>query len=558
MQADAAPETTTSSRAGWISRLPGGVVTRSAAAARLCAALVAALLTLARAGVLRVRAVSHRFASVTGPAAWSTACTAARAIRRGASALAALLLRACRVGVAAARSVAGAVEDVVVLVGRLARQGGTWLRQGAAAVGSAARSTARVAGRAFGRGAGVIAALLLRGRGIVIATGRGAIRLVGVLAVAVGAIRHRARARQLGVRRSAPSLWRGAAGRVDRSTRGGGELGPGGSGTAAPTRRAATVFGSVGRRDGVRRPSTITSAARRLDSHPKLVLSAVAAIVASGLCGIAMAHVFEPEGDPSSITRSGLTVKLPPGWESAEIKPGRPSLTSPIAAVPSGETEAGFVVGKLSSNAAAERMFEGVQQAGEGRTQVRLGRLLGWRYARLRPGPRLVGTGYLVPTTPGAIVMLCHASKDEARAHLSQCARAATTIVVGGERLRELPSVDRSRKQLTGVIAALRSSRADGRKRLAAADFAPGQIRAAISLKVSNQRAARSVDQITRLDNGHSIDDLASALRAAAAAYGRLAVASAMGSASTYREASRAVAREEEAIRRELARVSAL
>jgi hypothetical protein len=553
--APAAPEVTSSSKAaGWIPRLADGVVTRSAAAARLCAALVGALLTLAGAGARRFRAAWHRFAAVVVPAARGAARTVARGIRRGANAIAALLVRASRAGVAAARRVARVVGDVVPLVGAVGQRGSARLRQAGAAVGSAARSAARTAGRAFGRGAGLIATVLRRARRVVVPTGRGAIRLVGILAVAAGALLHRVGARLLRVLRSARMPWRGASRRVDRPTRIAKPLfvGPG----PRARRRAANGSASVGQRGRVRRPS-FRGSERRPFSTTKVALAAVAAIVASGLSGIALGGVLESDRGPSSVTRSGLTVTLPRGWEPAETKPGRLALMSPIAAVPSGRTEAGFVLGRLSSQRTAERMFEGVQHAGEGRTRVRLGKVLAWRYAGLRPGPRLVGTGYLVPTTGGAVVMLCHAAKHQDRARLAQCARSATTLVVAGERSRELPSVDRSRQQLIGVIARLRSSRSAGRRRLAAAELAPGQIRAAISLKVSHQRAARSVEQIPPLENGHSLGDMATALRAAAAAYGRLAVAAAVGSASTYREAGRAVAREEEAMRRELARVGA-
>jgi serine/threonine protein kinase len=382
--------------------------------------------------------------------------------------------------------------------GSAAQRGSAWRHRFAAAVGRVARGAAGVAAQTAGRGATAVRGLFLR-----------ASRLV-----------HR------------------AAERVD-----------------VLVKRLALFAGGAGPR--TRRFASIRSMVLSPPSHAKLVLAAVAAIVASGLSGIALGAALEAKGGTSSITRAGLTVLLPPGWEPAEIKPGRPALTSPIAAVPSGETKAGFVVGTLGSQTAAERMFEGVQHAGERRTHVRLGGLLGWRYAGLQPGPRLVGAGYLLPLTNGAVVMLCHASKGEGRARLAECARAATTIVVGGERLRELTSVDRSREQLIGAIATLRSSRSEGRERLAAADLAPGQIRAAIALKVSHQRAARSVEQISPLENGHSLEDMATALRAAAAAYDRLAGAVATGSRPAYREARRAVAREEEAFRRELVRVSA-
>ena len=474
---------------------------RFAAAVRGCVALMATALVVAGAAGRRGQAGLRRLAV----SLISGARDAAGAFRRGAHLFWALVLRACRVVLRAATRAAGGVKRLIRNAGSAARRGGASRHRFVSAIGSPARGGAQAARR----GAMAVWALCLRARRLVVAATTQVAGLArGLLLFAVGAAR-----------------------------RGG-----------AAFRRFAAAVGSVA-------AAAASSRGGATLPHAKLVLAALAAIVVCGLSGIALGRVIEPQEGPSSITRSDLTVELPPGWEPADINPGRPSLSSPIAAVPSGETNAGFVVGTLRSQAAAERMFEGVQQAGEGRTEVRLGGLHGWRYAGLRPGRRLVGTGFLVPTTSGAVVMLCHASKVEAAARLAECGRAATTIVVGGEPPRQLPSVDRSREQLIGAIARLRSSRSDGRERLAAADLAPGQIRAAIDLKVSHQRAARSVEQISPLENGQSLKDMATALRAAAAAYGRLAVAAATGSRSAYREARRAVAREEGAFRRELARV---
>jgi serine/threonine protein kinase len=470
-----------------------------AALVRGSLALIATALVVAGAAGRRGQAVLRRLAV----SATSGARHAAAAFRRGAHALYGLVLRACRLVLRAATRAAEGVKRFMGSASGAARRGGASRHRFASAIGRVARGGAQAAGR----GAIAVWALCLRAvRLVVAATPRVAGFARGIVLFGAGAAR------------------RGGAG-FRRYT-------------------AAVGSGAASSRFGATLP------------HAKLVLAAVAAIVVCGVSGIALGRVIEPEEGASSITRSGLTVTLPPGWEPAEINPGRPSLSSPIAAVPSGETNAGFVVGTLSSQAGATRMFEGVQQAGEGRTQVRLGGLLGWRYAGLQPGRGLVGTGFLVPTTSGAVVMLCHASRYEG-ARLDECARAATTIVVGGEPPRQLPMVDRSREQLSGVIATLRSSRSKDRERLAAADLAPGQIRAAISLKVSHQRAARSLERISPLQNGQSLKDMATALRAVGAAYGRLAVAAATGSRSAYREARRAVAREEGAFRRELARVSA-
>jgi hypothetical protein len=162
----------------------------------------------------------------------------------------------------------------------------------------------------------------------------------------------------------------------------------------------------------------------------------------------------------------------------------------------------------------------------------------------------------MVPTARGAVVVICHAPEDSA-AGLAECDVAASTLVVPGERPSRPPAIDRSGQRLARTMAALRSSRSEGRRRLAAADLAPAQARAATSLQRSHERAARSVDRISSLENGYSIAELSAALHATAAAYGRLAAAATTNSRSTYREASHAVTHQEEALRRELEQASA-
>jgi hypothetical protein len=180
-----------------------------------------------------------------------------------------------------------------------------------------------------------------------------------------------------------------------------------------------------------------------------------------------------------------------------------------------------------------------------------LGTTYAWRYAGLRPRPRLVGVGYVVPAASGAVVMLCHASKAAATGRLAECGRAATTLTVPGAPTHRLPVVDRLAERLNRVVAALRGSRSHGLRRLAAAKRPFDQARAATSLERGHERAAESLD---RLDDGRSLASLTAALRAAADAYGRLSDAAETGSRSAYRDAHRAVALDEQALRRELTR----
>jgi hypothetical protein len=461
---------------------------------------------------------------------------------------------------AAAQRCVALMAALLALASAAGRRGRAGLRRFAGAVGPVGRDAASMMAEATRSGARVLWGLLQRAWRLAVAAGRSLAAQAGVAAVVAGVTLHRAHTGLARLKRSTPSRVQDGGGRFPRFVRRNGKpvTGLAGSRTTPASEGRPTFFGSVPTPGRARGLASIGSAALSALSHRKLVLQAVGAIVAAALSGIALGHAVEPKGKgPSSVTRSGLTVQLPPGWEQATFDPGRLTFSSAIAAVPSGETKAGFVVGKLSSQATAERVLERVQREGDGRTQVRLGGLYAWRYAGLRPRPTLVGTGYVVPTSGGAVLLMCHASKDEARVRLTECGRAATTLVVRGDRPRQLSSVDRSRERLIRVTATLRSSRSEGRRRLEAADLAPGQVRAATSLKRAYQRAARSLDQVLALENGDSLGSLGAASRASGAAYGRLARAATRSSPSGYRKASHAVVREEAAVRRELALVSA-
>jgi Protein kinase domain len=305
------------------------------------------------------------------------------------------------------------------------------------------------------------------------------------------------------------------------------------------------------------RPAAAGTAGPRAFRYRRILLLAVGAIVASALSGIALGLAFEPEERPTSVTGSGLTLQLPRGWEPADRDLSVPAFPAAIAAVPPGTGGAGFVAGKFNSLIAAEQILERLQRDGDGRTRVRLGGTSAWQYAGLRPRRNVVGTGYLVPTAGGAVVGICHASRDEAPVRLAQCKRAATTLVIRGEQPLQLSSADRSNERMIRAVGTLRASRSEGRRRLEAAELARGQVRAAASLRNSHQRASRSFDRISALESGFSLGDLSAAARQLAVAYGRLADAARTTSRSEYREARTEVARGEAALRRELARTGA-
>jgi Protein tyrosine and serine/threonine kinase len=505
-----------------VSRSPGNGETRPGVAAplpgavRRCEAMVSALLALAGAVVLRAHEALRWCARSLGPIASAVASLAAEARRRGVNLARALCRGARRLALVAVRRAAEMVAVLLLLAQNAGRRGYSALRRSARAAAPKARGGGSAAASTARRGAEVAWPLFLRACRLVLAAARRGV----VASAGAGRRAHRALLR---TRRSAPAVLAG----VSRPKRRRGNPNP-----PVPTM-------------GI----TQLSATRR-----RFFLPAVGAIVASALSGIALAYAFEPKAGPSSVSRSGLTVQLPRGWEPAAADSVLPTLSPTIAAAPSGETGAGFVAVRLSSLAAAEEMLGEVQTARQGRTHVQLDGLDAWQYAGLRPRPHVVATGYLIPTTGGAVLGMCHASTDDAPVRLAECKRAATTLVVRGERPRPLPSADRSNERVTRVIAVLRASRAGGRRRLKAAELGRGQARAASSLKRSYERAARTLDRISALENGYALENLSAAVRNAGVAYSRLAHAASIGNRSAYAEATHAVVREEDVLRRELAR----
>ena len=286
------------------------------------------------------------------------------------------------------------------------------------------------------------------------------------------------------------------------------------------------------------------------------VLIAGGAIAASVVAGTAIGGSTDVEEGPSSVARAGMTVQLPPGWEETAPDAAWSAISPALAAGPSKESTAGLVVAKLSSLGVAQRMLDDLQGDRHGGTPVRLGNRYAWRYAELRPRPQLVGSGYAVPTADGAVVFICHAARSEARVRLAECDRAASTLVIRGEGSRPLSALSPSEERLVRAMATLRSSRSEGRARLAAADQPRGQAGAAAALQRDYSHAARSLDGLPPLENGRSLDGVSTALRDAAAAYGSLADAAESDSRSAYREAGQEVILREDDLRRELARAS--
>jgi hypothetical protein len=284
------------------------------------------------------------------------------------------------------------------------------------------------------------------------------------------------------------------------------------------------------------------SPGRRLAWASSAVMAA--AVLVSAFAGILLARSGGDDPQPSRIASSALTMRLAPGWTETRAPGDTASLLSdPIAAAPPGEDGLAIVAGRARDPVAAARLLS--TQGGGPPAGARLGRLETWRYTGLRPGPNLVATGYLAPTTGDPLVVMCRAPRGDARARLPECERMASTITLRDESAVRLSAIEAREKRSQRVMTGLVRRSVAARRRLARARLASQQAEAARGLERIYRRAARDLADTTPA--------LTRSLRATADAYDRLARAAAAVDRSRYRAAVRLVRESEAAVLREAA-----
>jgi hypothetical protein len=289
---------------------------------------------------------------------------------------------------------------------------------------------------------------------------------------------------------------------------------------------------------------------RRLLTAPRVVLAG--AVLVSAVAGMLLARSGGDEPQQSRLASSALTLRLAPGW--AETRPGGETaslLSDAVAAAPADEHGVGIVGGRVENPVAAARHL-GIE-GGAPPAGARLGGLETWRYARLRPRPNLVATGYLAPTTGDPLVVICSAQVRDAAAHLAECERIASTITLRGESGVPLSAIEAREKRFQRAMTSLVRYRVAARRRLARERLAAGQADAARGLERIYRRAATDLAGMTSGAGRAAHAALARALGATADAYGRLARAAAAVDRSRYRAATEVVRESEAAVMRKAA-----
>jgi hypothetical protein len=286
----------------------------------------------------------------------------------------------------------------------------------------------------------------------------------------------------------------------------------------------------------------------RVPSEPSLRAFGVAvALVGCVIGGLLLARIVGEEEGSTRIASSALSVQLPEGWDSTQVDGDSSiALSAPVAAAPLGENGSGLVAGRVDDPVALD---ERLSADAARRTAVRLGRLQAWRYSGLQPEAGLAAVAYLAPTSEGSLLVICHARRSAAPERLHQCEGIAATIALRGARPATLASVGEGQHAVSEVMDALRGERQEGRRELADARLPGEQALAARGLAESYRDAAERLESSPAIEDGAG-SGLAELLRAAASAYGELAVAAKDRDRSDYRAATRVIVRREAEVER--------
>jgi hypothetical protein len=169
---------------------------------------------------------------------------------------------------------------------------------------------------------------------------------------------------------------------------------------------------------------------------------------------------------------------------------------------------------------------------------ARLGRLDVTRYPGIRTRQGGIATVYLANTTGYSALILCQGSADAGSRSLQDCAKAASTVSVRGERPVAVTQQQRAGFE-RAALQKLAAERMAARSRVAVAAAADDQAAASGSLEASYLQAAGRVELSGMY--GPTTDALLGALRAAGAGYGDLATAISEGDQEAYDAARAAV-----------------
>jgi hypothetical protein len=284
------------------------------------------------------------------------------------------------------------------------------------------------------------------------------------------------------------------------------------------------------------------------------VAAALLALIATGAVGWLLAGgggSVEPEA--SVAVNKGLRLQLPPGWTRGDRAEAVPAPAGAIVAYPPGDRGSGTIAFATGSSPGemAERLLARTGSAPARLSVARSGSFGGWRYAPLRFGARAEGTGFVLPTTTGSIVVICYTSNPSGTGRLPfSCRRIAAGASPLSGRLVTVQAASPAGRDLTDSINQLRRRRAAALRRLTQAKRSEFQARVAGDLERAYFAAARAVAALPGERN--ELGRLTDALRRAGTAYGDLARAAALEDAPGYEAARVGIRAGEQGVRKAL------
>jgi hypothetical protein len=265
------------------------------------------------------------------------------------------------------------------------------------------------------------------------------------------------------------------------------------------------------------------------------------ALVASTAVVITLSRTSaRDDAAPVRISAAGLSLDLPAGWQrTAAPNPRFDWLSGTLGAAASDGTHRALVTGLIREPGAGQRGLRALLPQGASSETVRVGRFEASRYSHLQLGAGLTGTAYVIDTTGESMALICRGPAGTANGVARDCAQAASTAALSGERPVS-PAVAARRPVLVReAVQQLAAQRLAARRRIAAAVVADDQAKAVRGLEAIYLHAAGRIDLSGAY--GTRTENLSAALHAASAGYGDLAESIAASDQRAYDAARAAV-----------------
>jgi hypothetical protein len=277
-------------------------------------------------------------------------------------------------------------------------------------------------------------------------------------------------------------------------------------------------------------------------------------LLAATAGGWLAARAVDDDGPPRAAA-GGVDVVIPAGWSAAE----QPDLitglnvTAPAVLTPGPTSPTGLIAGMVPGQRVLidpRRLAAAIQAKPPKPEAVRLGDLRAWRWTGLKArNPARVVTLYAVPTSAGTAIVACYGPRG-ANTPPTACSEAAASLRIRGEQAYDPALGAAWRGNIRSATATLARRRAPARSLLARAQRVSTRATAARRLAAAHSSALAAIDfrgVPPQAADPHAA--ISAQLRALASDYRRLAQAAGRPTGRAYRNAQRAIARDDAQLR---------